>query len=47
MKRNIVKLSSTLGQLDSRHVRLGLAVLSLALFVLGAGAPVAGGGHGG
>jgi hypothetical protein len=46
MKRNIRNLSLTLGQLDSRHVRFGLVILSLAFFVLGAGAPLAGGGHG-
>ena len=46
MKRNIRNLSLTLGQLDSRQVRLGLVILSLALFVLGAGAPMAGSGHG-
>ena len=46
MKRGIRNLSLTLGQLDSRHVRLGLVVLSLVLFVLGAGAPMDGGGHG-
>ena len=46
MKRTVRNLSLTLGQLDSRHIRLGLVVLSLVLFVLGAGAPVAGGGHG-
>ena len=45
MKRNFQNLGLTLGQLDSRHVRLGLVVLSLVLFVLGAGAPLAGGGH--
>ncbi len=46
MKRNIQNLGLTLGRLDSRHVRLGLAVLGLVLFVLGAGAPFATGGHG-
>jgi hypothetical protein len=46
MKRNIQNLSLTLGQLDSRHVRLGLVVLSLVLLLLGAGAPLATGGHG-
>ena len=45
MKRTIRNLSLTLGQLDNRHVRLGLVVLSLSLFVLGAGAPTDGGGH--
>jgi hypothetical protein len=45
MKRNMWNLSLTLGQLDSRHIRVGLVVLGLALFVLGAGAPMDGGGH--
>lgn len=44
MKHNIHHLKVTLGRLDQRHVRLGLAVLSLVLFVLGAGAPGSGGG---
>jgi hypothetical protein len=39
MKHMIRNLSLTVGQLDRRHVRLALVVLSLALFVLGAGAP--------
>jgi multisubunit Na+/H+ antiporter MnhB subunit len=43
MKRNIRNLTFTLGQLDSRYVRLGLVVFSLAVFVLGAGAPGIGG----
>jgi hypothetical protein len=47
MKRNILGLRLVLGRLDGRHVRLGLAVLTLALFVLGAGAPGAPGGSGG
>jgi hypothetical protein len=45
MKRNIRNLNLILGQLDRRHVQLGLVVLTLALFVLGAGAPAASGGH--
>jgi hypothetical protein len=45
MKNNTRKLSLFLGQVDRRHIRLGLAVLTLALFVLGAGAPTIGGGH--
>ena len=44
MKRNIRNLTLSLAQLDGRHIRLGLAVLTLALFVLGAGAPNNGGG---
>lgn len=39
MKHIVRNLSLTLGQLDRRHARLALVVLSLALFVLGAGAP--------
>lgn len=45
MKRNIRNLNPILGQLDRRHVQLGLVVLTLVLFVLGAGAPAAGGGY--
>jgi hypothetical protein len=45
MKNNSRKLGLFLGQVDRRHIRLGLAVLTLALFVLGAGAPSIGGGH--
>ena len=47
MKRYIRNLGLMVGQLDQRHVRLGLTVLSLILFVLGAGAPATGGDHGG
>jgi hypothetical protein len=45
MKREVRSLKLMAGQLNGRHVRLGLAVLTLALFVLGAGAPAIGGGH--
>jgi len=41
MKRTV----NFLGRLDRRHVQLGLAVLTLILFVLGAGAPAATGGY--
>ena len=44
MMRYVRNLSLAFGQLDRRHARLGLAVLTLALFVLGASAPAAGGG---
>ena len=47
MNRNIRNLGLVLGGLDQRRVRLGLAVLTLALFVLGAGAPGSGGPAGG
>ena len=39
MKRNIQQLKLTLGRLDQRRVQLGLAIIALILFVLGAGAP--------
>ncbi len=45
MKRTIRDLNLVLGRLDRRHIRLGLAVLTLTLFVLGAGAPAADGGY--
>jgi hypothetical protein len=44
MTRGISSLKLRLAQLDGRHVRLGLAVLTLALFVIGAGAPQGSGG---
>jgi hypothetical protein len=47
MKRYACDLKLMLGCLDQRHVRLGLLVLTLILFVVGAGAPEVGGGHGG
>jgi hypothetical protein len=40
-KLNQLKLG--IARLDPRHVRLALVILSLTLFVLGAGAPEAGG----
>jgi hypothetical protein len=45
MKYGLYSLSLTLGRLNQRHIRLMLVVLSLALFVLGAGAPADFGGH--
>ena len=47
MKHNIRNLGLMVGQIDQRHVRLGLLVLTLILFVLGAGAPEDYGGSGG
>lgn len=46
MKRYVRNLTLMLGRLERRHVRLGLMILILILFVLGAGAPAASGGHG-
>ena len=45
MRFEIRKLGLYLEQLDGHYVRLGLAVLTLVLFVLGASAPSIGGGH--
>ena len=39
MDYKISQLKLGLARLDSRHVRLALVILSLTLFVLGAGAP--------
>jgi hypothetical protein len=47
MERFIHELNLNLGKLDQRHARLLLVILTLVLFVLGAGAPGAGGGIGG
>jgi hypothetical protein len=47
MDHLIRKYSLNLGQLDNRHVRLILVILSLILFILGAGAPGTGSGVGG
>jgi hypothetical protein len=45
MIREIRNVQLVLQRMDKRHVRIGLAVLTMVLFVLGAGAPVGGGGH--
>lgn len=47
MRNNVQDLKLALGRLNRRHIQLGLAVLTLVLFVLGAGAPAMGGGVGG
>jgi hypothetical protein len=47
MNRYSRDLSLFLGQVDQRRVRVALVVLSVILFVLGAGAPEAGGGGSG
>lgn len=46
MKHHIYRLKLASSRFDQRHIRLGLAVLTLVLFVLGAGAPNSPGGHG-
>jgi hypothetical protein len=46
MEYKIHQFKLRLARLDSSHVRLAMVILSLALFVLGAGAPEMGGGLG-
>jgi len=43
MKSQLNQIVSTLSKIDQRHVRLALIILSLTLFVIGAGAPAIGG----
>jgi hypothetical protein len=45
MNRKIRNLGLLTGQVDRDYIRVGLVVLTLILFVLGAGAPAIGGGH--
>jgi hypothetical protein len=46
MERIITSAKLNLSKLDPRYVKLVLLLISLVLFVLGAGAPSAGGGIG-
>jgi hypothetical protein len=46
MKDTIRQLTFTVSQLNRQHVQVIILVISLMLFVLGAGAPVSGGGPG-
>jgi hypothetical protein len=46
MERTLTAAKLNLSKVDHRTVRLILAIISLSLFVLGAGAPGAGGGFG-
>jgi hypothetical protein len=43
MKNQLNRITLTVSKFDQRHVRLALIILSLALFVIGAGAPAIGG----
>jgi hypothetical protein len=45
MKNSVMNASLMVGQLDTGTVRLLLLILSLTLFVLGAGAPAGDSGH--
>lgn len=47
MEKSIRQISLNLGKMDQRNIRLVLVILSLILFVIGAGAPATGGGIGG
>jgi hypothetical protein len=47
MENLVRNLSLNAANLDSRSVRLVLVILTLIMFVIGAGAPLAGGGFGG
>jgi hypothetical protein len=47
MKRIIQNLSMSAGKIDRRHIQLFLALLTLSLLVIGAGAPAVQGGGGG
>ena len=39
MKQATNRIQLMLGKVEQRHIRLGLAVITLVLFVIGAGAP--------
>jgi len=43
MNYRLSQLKLGIAHIDSRHVRIALVILSLTLFVLGAGAPESGG----
>jgi hypothetical protein len=43
MKNQLNRIALTVSKYDQRHVKLALIILSLALFVIGAGAPAVGG----
>ncbi len=45
MKHSLYILGLTLGRLNQQHLWLMLVLLSLALFLIGAGAPADFGGH--
>jgi hypothetical protein len=45
MEPKMIDLYNMLGKIDRRHIQLALLILTLTLFVLGAGAPGALGDH--
>jgi len=46
MKDTVRQLTYKVSQLDRQHVQIFVLIVTLALFVLGAGAPISGGGPG-
>ncbi len=47
MENFVRNISLNAAKMDSRYLRLILVVLTLIMFVIGAGAPMSGGGFGG
>jgi len=43
MKNQINRITVSISKVDQRHFKLALIFISLALFVIGAGAPACGG----
>jgi len=43
MNNQLNRIALAISKFDQRHIRLALIILSLALFVIGAGAPAIGG----
>jgi len=47
MNKTIQKLTLSLNKIDRRHIQLLIALVTLSLLVIGAGAPAISGGAGG
>lgn len=47
MSQKIQSLKTIVGRANANHLRVALVILSLAMFVIGAGAPADGSGWGG
>jgi hypothetical protein len=46
MKNHLVLLASSFNKIDRQHIQLAFVILSLAMLVIGVGAPTDGGGVG-
>lgn len=46
MKNHLVLLASSLNKINRQHIQLAFVILSLAMLVIGVGAPTDGGGVG-